>query len=745
MVALDESLTSVTHRPLPLRRRPDLVCSRQIWRRRTQYVVKEPIALKYYWFDEQEFFLLEQLQQSITLKELKDRFERRFAPYTIDYRFLQQFIAQLHKNGLLISHGVDQGRQLWERARKQKWQKFRAFLANPLAVRWKGIDPDWLLKVLCPFLGWLFHPISIFVASLWMIAALVLLLANYDAFTAKLPTFQQFFGSGNWLWLMIAMGATKVFHEIGHGVSCKKYGGECHELGFMLLVLTPSLYCNTSDSWMFPSKWQRIAVGAAGIYFELILASIATFAWWYSNEGIVHNLALNVMFLASVSTLLFNGNPLLKFDGYYILSDWIGIPNLKQRSTQVLQNWVYRHGFGVEMDELKMTTFEKLFLATYGVASIIYRWLIVFSILIFLHSIFAPFGFAIIGQVIGVMGIAMLVIQPGWQLFRFLKVPGRMQQMKWKRTTLFVSSVLAVVGSLLFYPLPYYVHAPFTLEPVTFTTVYAEFPGTVQKVHVQELSRVEAGTLLIECSNSQMEAELNELVGRKDRLVADLEQLEARRAFDPTAAAEIKPVRESLLALESLVAKKQANLADLQIRATASGVIYPVLVSKPQPQGNEVLPEWSGSVLHPKNLGTALQKGDAVCKIGDPAQIQAVLAIDQSVMEFVTEEQLVWLQLESAPSELLEGRVHFLAKQPMEQIPESLAVAAGGAIATKPSTDGSTEALTPTFQAKVPVEMIPMEFRAGLRGNAKIEVGRRSVAHRLYRLLLQTFNFKLAS
>ena len=148
---------------------------------------------------------------------------------------------------------------------------------------------------------------------------MTLVLVQFGEFQRKLPEFHQFFGPSNWFYLAIAMGFTKVLHEFGHGLSCKHFGGECHELGVMLLVLTPCLYCNVSDSWMLPNKWHRAFIGAAGMYVEICIASIATFLWWFSAPGLLNNICLSTMFVCSVSTVVFNGNPLLRYDGYYIL------------------------------------------------------------------------------------------------------------------------------------------------------------------------------------------------------------------------------------------------------------------------------------------------------------------------------------------------------------------------------------------------------------------------------------------
>ncbi len=207
------------------------------------------------------------------------------------------------------------------------------------------------------------------------IAAITLVLVNYQEFKGKLPTFQQFFQAKNWIWLGLTMAAVKVCHEFGHGLSCKKFGGECHEMGFMMLVFTPCLYCNVSDSWMLPNKWQRVFIGAAGMYVELILASIATFLWWFSEDDSMFKfLCLSVMFICSVSTVVFNGNPLLRFDGYYIIMDILEIPT-SAKGNRNSEAMVSESLFGARVAGQPFLPQRNRFLfAVYTVASFIYRW-----------------------------------------------------------------------------------------------------------------------------------------------------------------------------------------------------------------------------------------------------------------------------------------------------------------------------------------------------------------------------------
>ena len=216
-----------------------------------------------------------------------------------------------------------------------------------------------------------------------------------------------------------------------HGLSCKHYGGECHEMGMMLLVFTPCLYCDVSDSWMLPNKWKRAAIGAAGMYVELILASIATYLWWWSHPGIFNQLCLDVMFVSSVSTLLFNANPLLRYDGYYILSDIIEIPNLRQKASTILGRLASKWCLGIKQPEDPFLPQRNLGLfALYAVASSIYMWIVTASIFFFVWNVFKPYRLEVLGRLLAAGAIWGLVVRPAYGMIKFFKVPGRRDEVK---------------------------------------------------------------------------------------------------------------------------------------------------------------------------------------------------------------------------------------------------------------------------------------------------------------------------
>ena len=191
----------------------------------------------------------------------------------------------LHRSGLVIADVPGQGKQLRERRDERRRKEMLGAATNILCIRFKGFDPERILNWLYPKVRLLFSK-TVFVLSLiLMLSALTLVTIQFDVFRSKLPGFYQFFNMHNAIWLAVTLGLTKVIHEFGHGLTCKHFGGECHEMGVMILVLTPCLYCNVSDSWMLPNKWQRAAIGAAGMYVEVVIASLATFFWWFSAPG----------------------------------------------------------------------------------------------------------------------------------------------------------------------------------------------------------------------------------------------------------------------------------------------------------------------------------------------------------------------------------------------------------------------------------------------------------------------------
>ncbi|MCC7085148.1 MAG: efflux RND transporter periplasmic adaptor subunit [Pirellulales bacterium] len=745
MATLADSLVSSAARPLSVRVRPDLEVTKQRYQGRQYWIIKDPVGLNYFRFQEEEFALLNWLDGQSSLDELRNRFEKQFAPQKITLEELGRLIGMLHQSGLVIAAMPGQGKQLLNRRWERKKKEILGALSNILAIRFKGIDPERILNWLNPKFGWIFTRPAFILWLLTFLSALSLVMVQFDTFQQKLPSFHKFFGPENWFVLAAAMGITKVLHEFGHGLSCKHFGGECHEMGVMVLVLTPCLYCNVSDSWMLPNKWHRAFIGAAGMYVEIFLASIATFIWWFSQPGLLNNVALSTIFVCSVSTVVFNGNPLLRYDGYYILSDLLEIPNLRQKATTILTRKLGSWCLGLEQqDDPFLPKRNQMMFAVYSVAASIYSWVVVFSILFFLYKVFKPHRLEIIGQMIAAMSLVGLVVRPLWKMGKFFYVPGRTDQVKKPRMFATLALVCAAIGVIVFFPFPYRVYSAFEIQPHRAEHVYVkDVEGELTAVSVEAGQKVTAGMQLAQLRSIDLELKEAELKGQLEQDLVRLKMLRDRRQLDPNAEFEIGLVEKSRQTVEEQLVELQEDMQRLTLIAGRDGVIIPppAAPEKPSPDGR--LSKWHGTPLEKRNLNSTLSPGTMFCQIGDPRKFDAILVVDQAEIEMIRAGQRVEMMLEEMPGEKLEGVVSAIAPEEMKVAPRHLSNEGGGSLATKTDPSGVQRPASTYYQVEVPLDDPDGMLLVGLKGEARIDAGKHSLGWRLWRFLKQTFHFRL--
>ncbi len=740
-----DSLLAAAQRPLPVRMRPDLIARRRQDQGRPYWVVKDPVTLQYYRFQPEEYALLRMLDGRISLMDLKGAFEKKFAPQTVTPQELYEFLGRLHTSGLVISVVSGQGTQLLKLRHRKRWRKFWSSLANPLAIRFRGIDPSWPLAWLDPLVRWFFSRWCVALCSLLMITAILLILVQFDRFLAKLPSAEAFFTAETLLWLWLALGATKIVHEFGHGLTCHHFGGQCHELGVILLVFTPCLYCNVSDSWMLPNRWQRIAIAAAGMYFELTLAAVATLFWWFSQPGLLQVLCLNVMLVSSVSTVMFNGNPLLRYDGYYILSDLLEIPNLQQKANQVLLQRAVGLCLGLKLaaDPFLPKTHRWLF-ALYAVAAFLYRWFVLYVILWFLGGFLEPHGLKVVGLSLAVFSLVMLLVVPFWKLGKFFLVPGRIRQVKRWRFLATLGLLGACMGCFFFIRWTHYVTASVVVRPRQASWVYVQVPGQLcDRPFVKVGQKVVSGEPLAQLINPSLESEIAQLQGQVDRQKASLRVLDARAVHNLQAGRQVPHARSVLASLENQLRELQEDRQRLILRAPRAGVVLQAPWVDRLPSAEGSLPRWSGNPLDSQNRGCLFESGDVLCLIGEPRQLEAVVLVDQADVEFLRCGQQVQIQLEQFSLTWLSGRISEISDRQVQTIPPQLASGVGGPIPTQQDQAGKQQPSSPTYHARVSLQGSFALLRPGLRGRCRIHVGQRSWGAWLVRTFSETFHFRL--
>jgi len=221
----------------------------------------------------------------VTFDELKDRFELEFTPYRVELRELTQVVGQFHEKSLVYATDAGQGVKLLEMGREKLRKELKQKAMSAHAIKWKGFDPENFLNATNPWVTPLFSRQAVeFVLMMTLMAACWLLL-HYEQAMARAPDLWSFLEPSNWLTLGLAIAGSKLLHELGHAYAFKRFGGEVHEIGVMIFFFMPTMYCNTSDSWMLKDKWARIAVACGGVYVELMIFTLATFVWWFSSPG----------------------------------------------------------------------------------------------------------------------------------------------------------------------------------------------------------------------------------------------------------------------------------------------------------------------------------------------------------------------------------------------------------------------------------------------------------------------------
>ncbi len=721
--------------------RPDLVVVPQSYGSVRYWLVKDPLALRYFHLGEEEHAILTMLDGQSSLRDLQLRFEKGFAPLQVTLDQLHGFVGHLYRSGLLVGQSPGQGEELLRRRSERRRRAWLGALVNVLSIRFRGVDPEPLLRRLYPRCAWIFSPWFLAACVGLVVSAVVLAAVEFDVLTRKLGQSAAFWTAGNLVWLAVALALVKAVHELGHALTCQHFGGECHEIGLLLLVGTPCLYCDVSDAWLLPNKWHRIAISAAGILAEVFLAGVCLVLWWFSEPGLANTLLLNIVVVCSVNTVFLIGNPLLRYDGYFVLADWLETPNLSQHARAVVSRVLSRSLLGAESPEDRYLPHRlRALVGVYGISSLVYRWFVVLAILWMLHHMLKPHGLAFLAELVAVATIAGMIVTPMVRLGGWLLRPGFREPIRTGRAALGVLACLLIATVGLLVPLPLRVGAPLVLQPQDGRSVYVAIPGRLVEA-VAAGTQVAKDQPLARLANAEIVRETAELAGQRDQQRLRLEHLRLRLLADPSVGPQIPSAEEALVDLNARWRERQLDQERLVLRAPAAGTVIPPPRPPDSPYQRGVLLPWRGGLLEPRNLGAYLERGTLVCVVGDPARLEAALVIDQADMEFVRQGQSVRLKLDALPGRVLDGTIVEVAKTDLKVAPRELT--AQSDLPIRRDRAGTPRPATTSYQARVALTDCPPGLLPGARGQAKILAAPQSLGGRLLRTLSQVFRFRL--
>src|SRR5262245_14327792 len=425
---------------------------------------------------------------------------------------LIQLLVQLNAADLLQVEATVDSAELLGRALRANRSRHMQNLLNPLALRVRLWHPDSFLDRTLTMVNW---TVSWGGAAIWALVVFpAILLAMQHAQELASYGFDRILATQNLVLMTVSYLALKVLHELGHAYAVKAFGGPVHEFGVMFLVFVPVPYVDASAASEFRSKWQRAFVGAAGMVVEVFLAAAALYLWLAVEEGLVRALAYNVMLVAGIATVLFNGNPLLRYDGYYILSDVLEIPNLGQRAARYWGYLVERYIFRLQAYKAFVAERgERIWLFIYAPVAFIYRVAVMLAIAIFIAS-----EYVVVGIAIAVWGLFTGVLMPIGKALRHLIASHHSQRDRARAVKITFASVLAVAALLFLVPAPAFTTTEGVVWLPESAIVRAETNGFVRQLLAEPGKAVRVGDALIESEEPTLKAEIASLQARVDEL-----------------------------------------------------------------------------------------------------------------------------------------------------------------------------------------------------------------------------------
>lgn len=735
------SALASAHRPVPLAARRDLVTVRLDGNAGATWVVKDPVSLQYYELSDRQHHLLQLLDGRRSLEDVQEGFQREFRSERPTPVELRTTIDDLHSKGLLLGCTPGQAEPLMERFRAARRRRWGQSLQSILFIVLPGWDPEPLLGKLYPLVRFAFRPTALACAVAFVVISWVLLLVRFDEVQQALPTFHQFFGWQNMALLWLTLGAAKMAHELGHGLACRHFGGECHSIGVAFLVFSPCLYCDVSDAWMVREKWKRIAVSAAGVAVEVLLSAIALWVWFFTHPGLVHYLALNVFLITTLTTVVFNANPLLQYDGYYILSDWLEIPNLRGRADRFLAETFARVCLGKSLSGEPRAMRSVAGFVLYAIAGSANRWFLAGSMFLVLYDLLKPYGLQNVGLLVAAGSLLFALIRVMGGLIRMLRTPtDRPAQPARLLTTLVLSGGL--VAAVALWPIPWHVDAPFLAEPAQARHLFTSTAGHLDEIHVAPGQRVKQGDILATFRCFPREDQLQQLTLQRD---IQVQEVALQQKLDRVR--ELEAARKALDAIDSQIAEINEQLARLTIVAPCDGIVFAPPPRDAAAAGTpaHTLGTWEGLPLESRNVGCWFESRVHLLTIAPATHFEAVAWIDQQDRTDVSSELPVALKFDAMPARSIRSRIGPIADAQSESIPAPLSNKYGGSVPTTTDSQGEERPARSTWRATIDVPDDPdlaSTIRPGMRGTARIEVRPRTAAEWLWTSFRTTVHFR---
>jgi len=708
--------------------RQDVEVTEQVYFGKPCYVLKDPTTLRYYRLRPPEYTIYRMLDGKCSLEDILKVLAGRFPSEEYDSQAVMSFIIMLRGASLLKVPGETGSDYLLKRKKLRSRGLFKKLQSEFLFYRIPLFDPDRLLNYLHRRLGGqIYNKVTTTAVLLMIGGALALLIANIDKLGQRQPLLSWI----NLLYLVPSLLIIKVIHEFGHGLTCKHFGSEVHEMGILFLVFNPCPYCDVSDSWMIPGKRKRMWITAAGIAVEIILAALATYVWALTTpKTVLNQFALNVMLVGSINTLLFNGNPLLRFDGYYFLMDLVEIPNLKQKGSNYLWYLGQRYLLGYESAQKPIDVEgREPAVIGYAICSAIYRWFIMIAITVMVWRFLDPYGWGIIGGIMALGCIYSSFIMPLQKLAGFLTSQKHRLHIHRAATIALVLLIVGAVSGILLLPVEQSVETQCVIRPAdaTMNILYVTQPGFISREknnnYLADGQMVRAGDVLMALSDTELEYKATDL-----ELQLQILQKQRNWAIQQKADEEEIKIDAEIKKIQAQYERAKHELDQLTFRAPLDGVL-----------------ELRTGMPLDKMEGSFLPLHTPVFAVYQKSNFEAVAAINHRDNGKIQSGDPVEIKLWSIDNEVFSSKVVEKPPAPVIQI-SSMAFSTrfGGEVPTRPNTD-IKNGLVPeenTYECIMPLGA-DERLRDGMVGRAKFIVEEKTLAEAFYYWLISTLKLDI--
>ncbi len=674
----------------------------------TFYHIEAPSKGRFYRVGYPEYVFLSLLDGRTTLAQAVTLSARALGAQALSQRKALEVALWLLENGLArLADDPQEARQESGRPSDPSSGVLRGL--NPFWIKIPLFRSDRLLKWMLPLTGWLFAPFMTMAGLLIICLGMLVITTHWDRFVASS---HLIFSPHNWLSMALVWAALKIVHEMAHGLVCKRYGGEVRESGMIFILLAPAAFVDVTSSWRFPSKWQRVHVAAAGMYVELLLAALAAIVWSQTDSLVLRHLLFNTIVMASFSTLVFNANPLMRFDGYYILADLLEIPNLASEGSRFVQQLAARLFFGRAPSAGAILGSRGWVVRVYGLAAWLWRMFVCASLLAAASVLFKGAGLAL-----GAVGVLSWFGKPLLQTVRELHRQSREAPVLLLRAGVITATIAgAFYVVLVLLPWPSTVTAPIVVEYTDMSIVRSRAAGFVDKIHVSDGMRVEPGDLLLELTNDQLQTELCQLQSSVSQ-----EDVLHRAALNEHDAAQAQVTLRNRQALVDRLAEIQQQCDSLRVFAPVAGRI--------------VARELDNTI------GTYVKEGDELLAVGDESRKELLVAVSHEQIDDVMPLLGQPVRFRTGGLRLYEGTLVSLEPRASRRLPHpALSAAVDGplAVVEDDASDGTVEArlVEPRFPGVITATpKVGPELACGDRGYAILGSCRESVGQHLWHQL----------